>query len=433
MRRSRSEPALDWSDWPGGFLGAAEMCNNNGACRKADPGVMCPSFRATGRERDLTRGRANTLRLALSGQLGPDALTSDDMARTMELCVGCKGCRRECPTGVDMARMKVEFLHQYKARRGLTLRDRLVSSLPHYAPRLAPLAPLLNAAERARPLRALRERATGFSRHRRLPAWRRDRFDPADGAEPANGQPEALLFADCFNTAFEPENARAAAAVLEAAGFRVRHPRGAGGARPPCCGRSWLAAGRIDRARAEMRRSVAMLLPHAEAGAPIVGLEPSCLFTFRDELQAVLPGPESARIGESAVMLESLVSEGEAAERLAERLGALPESRALVHAHCHRKSFDGPDAVLAALALVPGLEPALVESSCCGMAGSFGYEAEHYEVSMTMAEAALLPAVRAEGRDTLIAADGTSCRHQIADGAGRAAEHPARILERALA
>ena len=182
-----------------------------------------------------------------------------------------------------------------------------------------------------------------------------------------------------------------------------------------------------------MRRSVAMLLPHAEAGKPIVGLEPSCLFTFRDELQAVLPGPESARVGESAVMLESLVSEGEAAERLAERLGALPESRALVHAHCHRKSFDGPDAVLAALALVPGLEPALVESSCCGMAGSFGYEAEHYEVSMKMAEAALLPAVRAEGRDTLIAADGTSCRHQIADGAGRAAEHPARILERALA
>ena len=426
-------PALDWSDWPGGFLGAAEMCNNNGACRKADPGVMCPSFRATGRERDLTRGRANTLRLALSGQLGPDALTSDDMARTMELCVGCKGCRRECPTGVDMARMKVEFLHQYKARRGLTLRDRLVSSLPHYAPRLAPLAPLLNAAERARPLRALRERATGFSRHRRLPAWRRDRFDPADGGEPANGQPEVLLFADCFNTAFEPENARAAVAVLEAAGFRVRHPRGAGGARPPCCGRSWLAAGRIDRARAEMRRSVAMLLPHAEAGTPIVGLEPSCLFTFRDELQAVLPGPESARVGESAVMLESLVSEGEAAERLAERLGALPEGRALVHAHCHRKSFDGPDAVLAALALVPGLEPELVESSCCGMAGSFGYEAEHYEVSMTMAEAALLPAVRAEGRDTLIAADGTSCRHQIADGAGRQAEHPARILERALA
>ncbi len=427
------EPALDWSEWPGGFLGAAEMCNNNGACRKADPGVMCPSFRATGRERDLTRGRANTLRLALSGQLGPEALVSDDMARTMELCVGCKGCRRECPTGVDMARMKVEFLHHYKARQGLTLRDRLVSSLPRYAPWLAPFAPLLNAAERARPLRTLRERATGFSRHRRLPAWRRDRFDPADGGEPANGGRQALLFADCFNTAFEPENARAAAAVLEAAGFRVRHPRGAGSVRPPCCGRSWLAAGRIDRARAEMRRSLAMLLPHAEAGTPIVGLEPSCLFTFRDELQAVLPGPESARVGESAVMLESLVSEGEAAERLASRLKALPEGRALVHAHCHRKSFDGPDAVLAALSLVPGLKPEPVESSCCGMAGSFGYEAEHYEVSMKMAEAALLPAVRAGGRDALIAADGTSCRHQIADGAGRRAEHPARILERALA
>ena len=426
-------PALDWSDWPGGFLGAAEMCNNNGACRKADPGVMCPSFRATGRERDLTRGRANTLRLALSGQLGPDALVSDDMARTMELCVGCKGCRRECPTGVDMARMKVEFLHHYKARRGLTLRDRLVSSLPHYAPWLAPFAPLLNAAERAGSLRALRERATGFSRHRRLPAWRRDRFRPVDAGDASGGEREAVLFADCFNTGFEPENARAAVAVLEAAGFHVRHPRGAGGGRPPCCGRSWLAAGRIDRARAEMRRTVAMLLPFAEAGTPIVGLEPSCLFTFRDELQAVLPGPESARVGERVTMLENLVSEGEAAERLASRLGALPEGRALVHAHCHRKSFDGPAALMAALALVPGLEPELVESSCCGMAGSFGYEAEHYEVSMKMAEASLLPAVRAAGEGALIAADGTSCRHQIADGAGRTARHPARILERALA
>ncbi len=426
-------PALDWSDWPGGFLGAAEMCNNNGACRKADPGVMCPSFRATGRERDLTRGRANTLRLALSGQLGPDALVSDDMARTMELCVGCKGCRRECPTGVDMARMKVEFLHQYKARRGLTLRDRLVSSLPHYAPMFAPFAPLLNAAEGVAPLRALRERATGFSRRRRLPAWRRDRFRPVETGDTSGGEREAVLFADCFNTAFEPENARAAAAVLEAAGFRVRHPRGSDGARPPCCGRSWLAAGRIDRARAEMQRTVAMLLPYAEAGTPIVGLEPSCLFTFRDELQAVLPGPESARVGESAMMLESLVSEGEAAERLAERLGPLPEGRAVVHAHCHRKSFDGPAALMAALSLVPGLEPELVESSCCGMAGSFGYEAEHYEVSMKMAEASLLPAVRAAGKDAIIAADGTSCRHQIADGAGRQAQHPARILERALA
>ncbi len=426
-------PALDWSDWPGGFLGAAEMCNNNGACRKADPGVMCPSFRATGHERDLTRGRANTLRLALSGQLGPDALVSDDMARTMELCVGCKGCRRECPTGVDMARMKVEFLHHYKARRGLTLRDRLVSSLPHYAPWLAPFAPLLNAAERAGSLRALRERATGFSRHRRLPAWRRDRFRPVDAGDASGGEREAVLFADCFNTGFEPENARAAVAVLEAAGFHVRHPRGAGGGRPPCCGRSWLAAGRIDRARAEMRRTVAMLLPFAEAGTPIVGLEPSCLFTFRDELQAVLPGPESARVGERVTMLENLVSEGEAAERLASRLGTLPEGRALVHAHCHRKSFDGPAALMAALALVPGLEPELVESSCCGMAGSFGYEAEHYEVSMKMAEASLLPAVRAAGEGALIAADGTSCRHQIADGAGRSARHPARILERALA
>ena len=426
------DTVLDWSDWPGGWLGAAEMCNNNGACRKADPGVMCPSFRATRNERDLTRGRANSLRLALSGQLGPDALASDAMAETMELCISCKGCRRECPTGVDMARMKVEFLHHYKTRTGLTLRDRLVSDLPRYAGWLAPLAPLVNLPERISAGRALRERITGLTRHRRMPAWRRDRFRPPEHAEPAGDGRDVVLFSDCFNTAFEPENARAAVRVIEAADLRAVHPRRNGGGRPPCCGRSYLAAGRTDRARAEMRRTVGALTPYARAGIPIAGIEPACLFTLRDELPAVLPGADSTAVAEQAAMLEQILARGDAPARLRARARALPHTPALIHGHCHQKSFDALDAVVELLCAIPGLEPAPIESSCCGMAGSFGYEADHYGLSMAMAEDALLPAVRAAEPETPIIADGFSCRHQIADGAGRRAVHAVRFIEELL-
>ena len=429
---SGTDTVLDWSEWPGGWLGAAEMCNNNGACRKADPGVMCPSFRATRNERDLTRGRANSLRLALSGQLGPDALTSDAMAETMELCISCKGCRRECPTGVDMARMKVEFLHHYKARTGLTLRDRLVSDLPRYAPWLAPVAPLANLPERIPAGRALRERITGLTRHRRMPAWRRDRFRPTGHAEPAGDGGDVVLFADCFNTAFEPGNARAAVRVIGAAGLRAVHPRPDRGGRPPCCGRSYLAAGRIDRARAEMQRTVGILSPYARAGIPVAGIEPACLFTLRDELPAVLPGADGTAVAEQAVMLEQVLTRGDAPARLAARLKPSP-APALVHGHCHQKSFDALGAVLELLRTVPGLEPSPIESSCCGMAGSFGYEADHFDLSMAMAEDALLPAVRAAEPETPIVADGFSCRHQIADGAGRRAVHAIRFVGERLA
>ncbi|MEK9753641.1 MAG: FAD-linked oxidase C-terminal domain-containing protein, partial [Rhodospirillaceae bacterium] len=215
--------ALDWSEW-GGFAGAVEMCNNNGACRKFEPGVMCPSFRVTGDERDLTRGRANTLRLAISGQLGADAFTSDDMLATMKLCVGCKGCKRECPTGVDMARMKTEFLYHYRKRHGLRLFDRLVAYLPRYAPWASRFAWLLNLRDRLPGLAKLSEAVAGFSAERKLPAWSlvpfREAFWP-QAAVVADGAPEVVLWADTFNTWFEPENARAALAVLEAAGYRV--------------------------------------------------------------------------------------------------------------------------------------------------------------------------------------------------------------------
>jgi Fe-S oxidoreductase/FAD/FMN-containing dehydrogenase len=436
------DEALDWSEWtvPGaasrGFAAAVEMCNNNGHCRKFDAGTMCPSFRATGDEQHLTRGRANTLRLAVSGQLGPEGLAADAVYDAMDLCVGCKGCKRECPTGVDMARMKIEFLHHYHGRHGWRLGDRLVAYLPRYAPLAARLAPLANLRDRVPLVAAVTERLAGFSAKRSLPRWRgRPFLRSAAGRYQvrAPGDCDVVLLADTFNNYFEPENALAALRVLEAAGLRVHVARPAGGGRALCCGRTFLAVGMVNEARDEAHRVVEALAPYVARGVPVVGLEPSCLLTLRDEFRAVVPGDATARLAEHALLLEEFLVREAGAGRLKLRLNALPQAKALLHGHCHQKAFDAMPAVERALRLVPGLEVETIESSCCGMAGAFGYEARHYDVSMRMAEAALLPRVRAADDATLVVADGTSCRHQIADGAGREAIHVARVLERALA
>jgi len=427
------ETALDWSDW-GGFAGAVEMCNNNGHCRKFDAGTMCPSYRVTGDEKHLTRGRANTLRLAISGQLGADAFVSDEMAETMRLCVGCKGCKRECPTGIDMAKMKVEFLHHYRKRHGLRMFDRLVAYLPRYAPLASAIGWILNLRDKIPGLAELSEAVAGFSAQRSLPRWaarpfRADETAAATGTE----RPDVALFVDTFNTWFEPENARAAVRVLEAAGYRVSIPTAGIGDRPLCCGRTFLSAGLLEEGRSEARRMLEAMLPFAEKGIPIIGLEPSCLFALRDELAALLPGDAARSVGSSAMLFEEFLAREHANGRLSLKLKPLTQSKALLHGHCHQKAFDAVKPALAVMKLVPGLETNLIESSCCGMAGAFGYEPANIEISRRMADAALLPAIAKTDKDTIIVADGTSCRHQIADGSPRTAIHIARVLEAALA
>ncbi|HSR71743.1 MAG TPA: FAD-linked oxidase C-terminal domain-containing protein [Kiloniellales bacterium] len=426
------ETALDWSDWHG-FAGAVEMCNNNGACRKRDAAVMCPSFRATGDEQHLTRGRANSLRLALTGQLGPDALASDDMYETMKLCVSCKGCKRECPTGVDMARMKIEFLHHYHARHGMGARERLTAYLPRYAPIAARLPWLMNLRDTIPGLAALSERALGLSAKRSLPRWRVDYFAEQGVAIGPPAGREVVLLADTFNRYFEPENLRAALSVLRAGGYRVHLPGPVGdGRRPLCCGRTFLASGMVEAARAEARRLLDALAPFVARGLPVVGLEPSCLLTLRDELEALLPGEETVALAKQARLFEEFLAAEQAAGRLALPLRPLEQKRALLHGHCHQKAFDAFKPVETVLRLVPELEVETVQGSCCGMAGAFGYAAETYDVSLRMGELSLLPAVRAAAPSTLVVADGTSCRHQIADGAGRKAVHVAVALQDAL-
>ena len=505
------ETVLDWSEHEagerrgpgGGFAQAVEMCNNNGHCRKFDAGLMCPSYRVTRDEQHSTRGRANTLRLALSGQLGPDAFTSKEMYETLALCISCKGCKRECPTGVDMARMKIEFLYHYHQQHPRSLKERLVAYLPRYAPWAARLAPLVNLRDRVPALARLSERLLGFSARRSWPQWHRDFFRgprevpadgvavpapvgrrgnpatvegkgppplprgdgaphpagnarlrgripkgapaprsgaPADGvAVPApvgrRGDPEAgevVLLPDTFNTYFEPENLRSALRVLAAAGYRVTVAAPLEGSRPLCCGRTYLATGMVEEAREEARRLLAALEPFVQRGMAVVGLEPSCLLTLRDELPAMLPGAEAKALARQALLFEEFLAREQEAGRLELSFGSLKASRALVHGHCHQKAFGALPSVVEILKMIPGLEVETIESSCCGMAGAFGFDAAHIDLSLRMAEAALLPAVRAAGPDTLVVADGTSCRHQIRDGAGRTALHAARVLEQAL-
>jgi FAD/FMN-containing dehydrogenase/Fe-S oxidoreductase len=416
--------ALDWSG-SGGLLAAAEMCNNNGSCRKFDA-VMCPSYQATGDEKDVTRGRANSLRLALTGQLGPDALVSESMKDTMDLCVGCKACRRECPTGVDLARMKIEFLHHWHARHGVSTKTKLTAYLPRYARFARRLAPLINLRNRVPGLAALAEKLTGMSRKRKLPAWRSDSYQ---SLPPKKAGKEVALFVDCFSRYFEPENARATRNVLEAGGYTVLEDASS---RPLCCGRTFLSAGLVDEARVELQRLVAALGPHAQRGVPIVGIEPSCLLTLRDELPVVVKDQAVPAIAMQSLLLEEFLA-GEARRgELKLPLRDTGQRQAFLHGHCHQKALGAMPDVVAALQLVPGLSVKLIESSCCGMAGAFGYEKEHYDISLRMAERQLLPAVRSAPPGALIVADGTSCRHQIEDGAGRAAIHVGRVLESAL-
>jgi FAD/FMN-containing dehydrogenase/Fe-S oxidoreductase len=423
--------AFDWSEYYGagaGFQGAVEMCNNNGACRKFDAGVMCPSFRVTRNERDSTRGRANTLRLAISGQLGADAFTSDEMIDTMKLCVSCKGCRRECPTGVDMAKMKIEVLNQRQQKHGLSLQDRLIGYLPHYAPYAARLSGLLNLRDQLPGVAGLSERITGFSARRSLPKWRRNIFSPPAVEGPVEGR-EVVLFSDTFNRYFEPENLEAARDVLVAAGYRVHHLNAASNQRPLCCGRTFLSVGLVDKAKAEMEHLLAAVKPFIERNIPIIGLEPSCLLSFRDELPGLLPGEDSKAAAGSALMFEEFIAGEIDAGNFALKFRKAKASKALLHGHCHQKSFDVMSSVEKTLALIPGLQVETVPSGCCGMAGAFGYGAATYDTSMAMAELSLLPVVREADEATLLVADGTSCRQQISHGANRQAKHVAVILK----
>ncbi|MCY4357191.1 MAG: FAD-binding protein [Gammaproteobacteria bacterium] len=437
------ESRLDWSAWQG-FDRAVEMCNNNGACRKITAGTMCPSYRVTMDEQHLTRGRANTLRLAITGQLGINAFTSKSMYQAMDLCVSCKGCKRECPTGVDMSRMKAEFLYHYRKQHGVPLREKLFAYLPRYAHRLRRFSFFMNLRDTLPGAAALSEKLLGLSAQRTLPIWRSDHFvnyacksssakltELLDQEKKVLEERQVVLLIDTFNSCFETENAHAALAVLTAAGYRVYCPQAADNQRPLCCGRTFFSNGLLDEASIEAERTLSTLKPFIERNIPIVGLEPSCLLTLRDEYPALLPGDASSALARQSFLLEEFLWQEYERGQLRLEFQPLAKERILVHGHCHQKAFAAMSSVEKLLGLIPSAKVSVVDSSCCGMAGSFGYEAEHYESSMAMAKLSLLPAIEQADEATLLVADGTSCRSQILHGSGREALHAARVLQMA--
>ncbi len=421
---------LDFSS-DGGFARAIEMCNGAGVCRKLTTGTMCPSFMVTREEEHSTRGRANALRAAMSGKLGSGALQSERMYGVMDLCLGCKACKSECPSSVDMAKIKTEFLAQYYDKHGVPGRTRFFADVAKTSRRLSgPLAAIANGFGKQRAVRKILHHSKGVHWNRSLPEFARQDFlkwhrrnRPKSGR---NGAQKVVLFHDTFSTYYEPEIAIAAYEFLDACGLEVILPG------HYCCGRPLISAGLVDEARSAAKHTVGVLARYARAGVPIVGLEPSCILSFGDEYLDLLPGDEDATaVSENAYLFESWV------EKLSEEDSLPPFTQSgqklLFHGHCHQKALVGTTSARKVLALPKNYVVEEVDSGCCGMAGTFGYEKEHYDISMRIGGMRLFPAVRAEDPDSVIVAPGTSCRQQIVDGTGRKAKHPAEVLRDALA
>jgi len=409
-----------------GFAGAALRCVGIGKCRHLEGGTMCPSYMATREEAHSTRGRAHLLFEALTGDfLNGDAADSA-VHDALDLCLACKGCKRECPASVDMATYKAEFLSHYYRRHRRPLSAHLFGRI-HQAARLAQFAPEM-ANRMARSPRSKRVLGNLFGIHpeRSLPAFAAQTFRTwfHQREAPPKRARSVVLFPDTFTNFFEPQIARAAVEVLERAGFQVEIP-------PVdlCCGRPLFDQGMLDTANRWLKRAVATLGPMCKAGKTIVGLEPSCLLTFRDELPHLFPrDPAAAKLAQSALMLD---------EFLAREAPDLPlpalHGGALLHGHCHQKAIAGLDREVAILQRISGLELELPDSGCCGMAGAFGYDADHFEVSRAIGERVLLPAIRASDPQTIIISDGFSCRSQIAHFCpGRRAMHLAEVLNLGL-
>ncbi|MBU0687941.1 MAG: 4Fe-4S dicluster domain-containing protein [Gammaproteobacteria bacterium] len=418
----------------GGYAKAAAVCMGKRHCQNKHTGVMCPSYRATDDEKHSTHHRAVTLKAALDGELGEHPFLSAALAEAMEYCVSCKGCKSECPHGVDMALLRVEAMAQrWQQLGGIPLRERLFAFTPRYAKHLKHLN-LIGALRLRVPLVAkAMQRWLGIAAQRSLPkAAAQDFLSSVPRTLFGNAAArEVVLLVDTFSNHLDPQIAQAALDVLQAAGYTAHIAQPAAGERALCCGRTFHSNGLIDEARAEATRMLDVLSPFAERGLPIIGLEPSCLLMLRDEYHSLGLGERVGKVANAAVLLEEFLAREHDANRLGLPFRSIPE-KVLVHGHCHQKAFGVMPAMSKVLGLVPDLQVEFIESSCCGMAGSFGMEAEHYEVSMQMGELSLLPTVRAASEETLLIANGTSCRHQIRDGAARESLHLAQVLQRSL-
>ena len=415
----------------GDYGGAIEMCNGQGACRKVTGGTMCPSYMVTRDEEHSTRGRANALRAAISGALPVDTLTSQRLHEVMELCLECKGCKAECPSNVDVAKLKYEFLDRYHKANGHTLRDRIFGNVATLSRLGSFFAPLSNWTLRSQPFRDLLEQAAGIDSRRVLPPFASQTFSQwfrARGGSRTseNNRGDVVLFADTFTNYNHPEIGRAATKVLESLGFRVIVPP------TRCCGRPMLSKGMMDKARRNARANVDTILPLVKNGARLVGLEPSCILSFRDDYVDLLDGdPDTLEVSKATMLIEEFFLEAQEPAESRVELTPVPGTK-LVHGHCHQKALVGTDQTMEVLSSIPECEAVEIQSGCCGMAGSFGFEKEHYGISLDIGELSLFPAIRSQQGDFEVISQGVSCRQQIEDGTGTRAVHLAEVLAQAL-
>ena len=415
----------DWSNW-GQFSDAVEMCNNNGACRKLDSGVMCPSYRVTKEEKDLVRGRANTLRLALSNQLPEGSFASKEMYETMELCVSCKACQRECPMSVDMAKMKSEFLSHYYKKFSMRIKDRVISDMPRLIWLLKIVAPIFNKVKNLPLISTIVERF-GFATARSMPEVQnqnalREIYDSQTVSEN-----KVILFADTFNINFENENLVYAIKVLNKFGYQAVIPSFGKDKlkRPLCCGRTYISYGQLDKASEELNRFNDYVIQNNYIDLPVVGIEPSCLLTFNDEYQTLKNVKNREQIKNKFYLLEEFILEQ---IRNNNNIKANKfDQNVLIHGHCHQKSQDRMKGLTNLLSEL-NINNKMIESSCCGMAGSFGYDSKTYEVSKKMANLSLIPAINNSSEKDFIVANGTSCRHQISDLSEKKGKHVSELL-----
>ena len=415
----------DWSNW-GQFSDAVEMCNNNGACRKLDSGVMCPSYRVTKEEKDLVRGRANTLRLALSNQLPEGSFVSKEMYETMELCVSCKACQRECPMSVDMAKMKSEFLSHYYKKFNMPIKDIITSNIPRLIWLLKIIAPIFNKVKNF-PLIANIVKKFGFAVEREMPEVQ----NQSSLREIYNGQSysekKVILFADTFNINFENQNLIYSIKVLNKFGYQVIIPSFSKDKlnRPLCCGRTYISYGQLDKASEELNRFNNYIIDNNYFNLPIVGIEPSCLLTFSDEYQKLKNIKNKEKIKNKFYLLEEFIL-NEIRNDNKVNINKFNQN-VLIHGHCHQKSQDRMKGLKNLLSEL-NIKNKMIESSCCGMAGSFGYDSKNYEVSKKMANLSLIPAINNSDEKDFIIANGTSCRHQISDLSKKKGKHVSELL-----
>lgn len=421
----------------GNYAKAVAVCMNNHQCQRDGKGVMCPSFRITHDPAHSTGARVKAFKAALNGELGEAPFAHPALAAAMDLCVSCKGCKKECPSAVDMTLIKTEYLAQRNAHLGISRRARLFGGLPAwlYDWRL-PLKLLVQWRNASPWLARLAEKWLGISAQRSIPVPVAPSIHETQAPAQDGQRGKVALFVDTFSHYYTPEIAAAATSVLHAAGYVVEVLKPSAEdtepERPLCCGRTYLSQGMVDAAKREGQRVMAAVQPALAEGIPIVGLEPSCLLALRDEFYSLSLGPDVAKLGKQVFLFEEFLMR-EANKGMQLKLKPVPGGKALVHGHCHQKAFGAMKSVRKVLGWIPEFEFDIVDASCCGMSGSFGLEAEHHAASLQMGELSLLPEIRKQSPDTLIVADGFSCRHQIADGTGRHAVHVAVLLQQALA